>query len=330
MQLCVLTQVFAGLILLWPLLDWVAQQLPSGQTQLGWLKPTFVIFQKHVLSMSIYTSHTRNEGKKEIVISIHWLNWHQRVDSSKNRNHRAREGEKNGISCHLVLPPGTAAGIAWSPPRLWKHWPCVSPFLKVRLSLMVRILNKICSLLSPAILIFFPSVYEPMVLVLLLGDGPHVHSLSSGRHLLAPCPFASLPIRLWPAFRGAGWPGAQRRRGVTIPPAAGPTAGTRTPMAHPTWWNPCALWGGSVRSAPQCSAMMIWGLKIWLYHYAAVSWVLMTLSINNTSCCPGLVDTNSFPSRDVVLGAIAALKTLERNSKWENPSQQQRKEFARK
>lgn len=177
---------------------------------------------------------------------------------------------------------------------------------------------------------FFPSVYEPMVLVLLLGDGPHVHSLSSGRHLLAPCPFASLPIPLWPAFQGAGWPGAQRRRGVTIPPAARPTASTRTPMAHPTWWNPCALWGGSVRSAPQHSAMMIWGLKIWLYHYTAVSWVLMTLSIDHISCCPRLVDTNSFPSTDLVLGAIAALKTLERNSKWENPLRQQRKEFAGK
>lgn len=89
--------VFAGLIVLWPLLDWVAQQLPSGQTQLGWLKPTFVTFQKHVLSMRIYASHARNEGKKEIVISIHWLKWHQRVDSSKNRNHRAREGEKMGF-----------------------------------------------------------------------------------------------------------------------------------------------------------------------------------------------------------------------------------------
>lgn len=41
------------------LFGWVAQQLPSVQTQLRCLKPVFVTFQKHVLSMRIYASHAK-------------------------------------------------------------------------------------------------------------------------------------------------------------------------------------------------------------------------------------------------------------------------------
>lgn len=43
-----------------------------------------------------------------------------------------------------------------------------------------------------------------------------------------------------------------------------------------------------------------------------------------------LVGTNSFAFRDLLLKAISALKTLERNLKSENPLQQQRKQFAGK
>lgn len=60
--------MFTRLFLPWPLLDRITQQLPSDQTQLGWLKLTAVTFQKHIFSVMIYASHARNEGKKEIVI----------------------------------------------------------------------------------------------------------------------------------------------------------------------------------------------------------------------------------------------------------------------
>lgn len=52
--------------------------------------------------------------------------------------------------------------------------------------------------------------------------------------------------------------------------------------------------GGSGRSALQQSPMMSWRLKAWLYPHAAMSCVLMTLRVNYTSFCPGLIDTNSF------------------------------------
>jgi len=87
-----------------------------------------------------------------------------------------------------------------------------------------------------------------------------------------PCPFLSD----WPC-EGLGWSGPQQRRGVTTPPAAGPTAGTRTRTVHTAWWHPHTLWGGSV--APQQGPMMIWRLKVWLYQCTAMSQVFMTWSV---------------------------------------------------
>lgn len=139
-----------------------------------------------------------------------------------------------------------------------------------------------------------------------------------------PCPFLSDQPFEGPDGQehsgGGGWPHHQLQGPLLAP---GPPWPTQLDGIH-------VLCEGAQLGQPHSIALWWSGLKIWLHHYAAVSWVLMTLSVNHTSCCPGLVDTNSFPSRDLVLGAIAALKTSERNSKWENPSRQQRKEFAGK
>lgn len=137
---------------------------------------------------------------------------------------------------------------------------------------------------------------------------------------LHPCPFPC-----GQPFKGLGWPGAQQRTGLTTAQAAGPSAATRTPIANTTWWHPCALWGGSVRSALQQSPVMIWRLKAWLYHHTAMSCVLMTLSINYTSFCPGLIVTNSFGwyklscFQGSLTGAIAALKNLIKKFKMWKP-----------
>lgn len=121
-------------VLLLHLFDWVAQQLPSVQTQLRCLKPILFTFQRHVLSMRICASHARNEGRKEIVISIDWLKWCQQVDGSEGRDHRAREGGKRdfvspdaptwcgGKCCSELFQAEEMLTLYFSLSKLRFHW----------------------------------------------------------------------------------------------------------------------------------------------------------------------------------------------------------------
>lgn len=155
--------------------------------------------------------------------------------------------------------------------------------------------------------IFFLSVYEPIVPVL-LGSIPHAHSLSERGVLLHCAPSHPRPLLSEQPFEGPGWPGAQWRMGVggstvgvTTLLATWPTASISTPVVHRAWWHPHTLWGDSVTSAPHQSPMIIWGLKVWLYHHTAISQVVMTLSINYNLSCPPLANTN-FAARTLYWG----------------------------
>lgn len=124
--------------------------------------------------------------------------------------------------------------------------------------------------------------------MLLWGDGPCVHSLPRRIHPLASSPFVSLPFPFWQAFQGAGLARSTALEGGDT------TTRGRAPMVH-TGCHPCTLRGDSVRSGPQQSPMVIWELKVWLYHHAAL-WALCWWlgSANYTFFCPGLVNTNKF------------------------------------
>lgn len=58
--------------------------------------------------------------------------------------------------------------------------------------------------------------------------------LKGGIIPLRPVPLHPCPFLCGQPFEGQSWPGAQQRRGVTTALAAGPTAGTRTPMVDTT------------------------------------------------------------------------------------------------
>lgn len=193
------------------------------------------------------------------------------MDSSEGRNDRTREREKRDLMSPsaLILKPPQAVEV-----------------LILHFSLSKWGIQQLQGYYLKYGACFLQPFYFFSVSLWTNSSIPHAHSLSERGVLLHCAPSHPCPLLSEQPFGGPGWPGAQWRMGmggstvgVTTLLATWPTASTSTPVVHRAWWHPHTLWGDSVTSAPHQSPMIIWGLKVWLYHHTAISQVVMTLLI---------------------------------------------------